>query len=115
MMDFEAQSGSDHEDADLIQPGGNAAPPAVARAGGTQILTPNAQGVVVLPDGVSLENIQVEGRNLVVIGEDGTRYIIIDGAIVVPQLVLDGVAVPPVNLAALLLGNEPEPAAGVAS
>ena len=112
MMDFEADDGTGLDDASLIQPSGNPAPPAVARSAASQVLTANAQGVVVLPEGVSLDDIQIEGRNIVIIGADGTRYVIVDGTVVVPQLVLDGVAVPPANLAALLLGNEPEPAAG---
>ena len=37
---------------------------------------------------------------------------IVDGAVFVPQLVIDGVQVPAVNLAALLIGQEPVPAAG---
>ena len=82
MMDFDTQDGSELEDANLIQAGDPVTVPAAVRANGSQILTANAQGVVVLPDGVSLDDIQVEGRNLVVIAEDGTRYVIIDGAIV---------------------------------
>ncbi len=75
-------------------------------------LTPDANNVVVLPPDVSLEDVQVVGRDLVVVAEDGTRYVIQGGAVDVPQLVIDGVEVPPLNLAALLIGNEPEPAAG---
>ncbi len=56
----------------------------------------------------------VVGRNLVVDLPDGTQLIIIDGAIFVPQLVLNGVEVPSTNLAALLIGQEPQPAAGEA-
>ncbi len=79
---------------------------------GAVVLTPDANNVVVLPEGVSLDDIRVVGRNLVIDAGDGTRYIIPDGAIFVPQLVVDGVSVPPLNLAALLLGDEPQPAAG---
>ena len=45
---------------------------------------------------------------------DGTQMVIIDGAVFVPQLVLGGVEVPATNLAALLIGQEPQPAAGEA-
>ncbi|MEH6715470.1 Ig-like domain-containing protein, partial [Parasphingorhabdus flavimaris] len=38
--------------------------------------------------------------------------VIPDGAVFIPQFVIDGVSVPPLNLAALLVGNEPQPAAG---
>ena len=106
MMDFEGRDGEDFDGANLIQAEGNAAPPPVARTGPARILTANAQGVVVLPEGVSLDNVEIDGRNLVVVGDDGTRYVIVDGAIVVPQLVVEGVAVPPANLAALLEGLE---------
>ena len=43
---------------------------------------------------------------------DGTQMIVPDGAIFVPQIVVDGVAVPPLNIAALLIGLEPQPAVG---
>ncbi len=85
---------------------------APASRGAARVLTPDAAGVVVLPAGTELGDIRVEGRDLVVIGEDGVRYIIPDGAIIVPQIVIDDVSIPPLNLAALLVGNEPQPAAG---
>ncbi|MES2699117.1 MAG: Ig-like domain-containing protein, partial [Pseudomonadota bacterium] len=53
-----------------------------------------------------------DGRDLVIILADGRRIVVPDGAIILPQLVVGETAVPPANLAALLLGNEPEPAAG---
>ena len=99
------------EQADLQQDDGAAA--VVARgAGNAQILNADAAGVVTLPPGTELNDIRVEGRDLVIIGADGVRYIIPDGAIVIPQLVIGEVAIPPLNLAALLIGNEPQPAAG---
>lgn len=76
------------------------------------VLQPDANGMVVLPEGVSLEDISVQGRDLVIVLDDGTRIVIPEGAIIVPQIVIDGVTVPAANLAALLTGNEPEPAAG---
>ena len=69
-------------------------------------------GVVTLPPGVSLADVHVVGRNLVVDLPDGGQLVIVDGAVFVPQLVLDGVEVPATNLAALLIGQEPQPAAG---
>ena len=89
--------------------------PSVAQAAagrGAIVLTADADNVVVLPDGATLQNLEVQGRDLVIRTADGTVYIIPDGAIVVPQLVVEGVSVPPLNLAALLVGNEPQPAAG---
>lgn len=98
-----------HDDAHL-QAGTAAAAP--AGQGAVEVLVPNAENVIILPPGVELDTISIQGRDLVVVGEDGTRFVIPDGAIVVPQLVVDGVSVPPLNLAALLIGQEPQPAAG---
>src|SRR5437868_8194807 len=69
-------------------------------------------GVVVLPAGVTLEDVHVIGRNLVIDMPDGTQKVIVDGAVFVPQLVLDGVEVPSTTLASLLIDSEPQPAAG---
>ncbi|MFS8086022.1 MAG: Ig-like domain-containing protein, partial [Acidobacteriota bacterium] len=75
-------------------------------------VVPGADGVVTLPPGVELSDIRVVGRDLVITLPDGSTMIIVDGAIFVPQLVLGGVEVPATNLAALLIGSEPRPAAG---
>lgn len=75
-------------------------------------LVPGQDGQLVLPAGVSLDNIRVVGRDLVIRMPDGSEVVVPDGAVFVPQFVIDGVAVPPVNLAALLIGQEPQPAAG---
>jgi T1SS-143 domain-containing protein len=85
--------------------------PAVIKANAQQIV-PGPDGVVTLPPGVDLSDVHVVGRNLVIDMPDGTQLIIIDGAIFVPQLVLGGVEVPATNVAALLIGQEVQPAAG---
>ncbi|HYC95465.1 MAG TPA: Ig-like domain-containing protein, partial [Sphingomicrobium sp.] len=85
--------------------------PAVIKADAQQIV-PGPDGVVTLPPGVELSDVRVVGRNLVVDLPDGTQLIILDGAIFVPQLVLGGVEVPATNVAALLIGQEVQPAAG---
>jgi len=77
-------------------------------------LTPDGNGVIVLPAGVTLDDLEVIGRDLVITMPDGRVYVVHDGAVYVPQLVVDGVEVPPLNLAALLTGAEPQPAAGTA-
>ena len=87
--------------------------PVVIKANAQQIV-PGPDGVVTLPPGVELSDVRVVGRNLVVDMPDGTQLIIVDGAIFVPQLVLNGVEVPATNIAALLIGQEPQPAAGEA-
>ncbi|HEY0625756.1 MAG TPA: VCBS domain-containing protein [Allosphingosinicella sp.] len=85
---------------------------AVAAALQAAQLIPAPGGVVNLPAGVSLDDIKVSGRDLVITLPDGSQMVIADGAIFVPQLVIGNVEVPAINLAALLIGQEPEPAAG---
>jgi hypothetical protein len=90
-----------------------AAASAAARAGGVPLIA-DTNGVVVLPQGATLDDIKVVGRDLVVTLDDGQVFVIPEGAIYVPQIVIDGVAVPPLNLAALLIGEAPiQPAAGL--
>ena len=79
------------------------------------IANPAGDNVLVLPAGVTLDDIEVQGRDLVINLPDGTQMIVVNGAIYVPEIVIDGVTVPPMNLAALLdsnLSDLPEPAAG---
>jgi VCBS repeat-containing protein len=78
-----------------------------------QQIVPGPDGVVTLPPGVELSDVHVVGRNLVIDMPDGTQMVIIDGAVFVPQLVLNGVEVPATNLAALLIDSEPKPAGGI--
>ncbi len=85
--------------------------PAVIKANAQQVV-PGPDGVVVLPAGVELSDVHIVGRNLVIDLPDGSQMVIIDGAVFVPQLVLNGVEVPASNLAALLIGQEIAPAAG---
>jgi VCBS repeat-containing protein len=82
----------------------------VISASARRVLPEN--GVVLLPEGVSLDAIRVVGRDIVVQLPNGQQIVVVDGAITMPQLVLGSVQVPPANLAALLIGQEPEPAAG---
>ncbi|MFN2098446.1 beta strand repeat-containing protein, partial [Altererythrobacter sp. MF3-039] len=71
-------------------------------------LSAGADNVVVLPADATLDSIRADGRDLLIEGEDGVVYRIADGAIDVPLIVVDGVAVPPMNLAALLVGAQPD-------
>ena len=77
-----------------------------------QVATAAADGIVNLPAGVELSDIHVVGRDLVIDMPDGTQMVIPGGAVFVPQLAIGDVAVPPSNLAALLIDSEPQPAAG---
>ncbi|WP_240654971.1 DUF5801 repeats-in-toxin domain-containing protein, partial [Croceicoccus ponticola] len=76
------------------------------------IADPARENVLVLPAGVSLDDIDVRGDDLVIKLPDGTEMIVINGAIYMPEIVINGVTVPPMNLAALLDSDVPEPAAG---
>ena len=80
-------------------------------AGSIPMLQAGTQNTVILPAGVELDDIRVVGRDLVISLPDGSDMVIPDGAVFIPQFVIDGVSVPPLNLAALLVGNEPQPAA----
>lgn len=116
-MDYEQPHGTNEGDT------ANAFPeltPAVAASGaapgatraGVVTLRPDADNVVVLPDGVNLDDVRVSGRDLVVELPDGRTIVIPDGAVFVPVLVIESVALPPLNLAAYLNGDQPQPAAG---
>ncbi|WOK38139.1 Ig-like domain-containing protein [Sphingomonas sp. C3-2] len=121
-MDFERNAGLELDNQATVQDGtrlpspgtANAAASAAALAAGTGAIRVNAgaDGVVTLPDGTQLDQIQVSGRDLVVTLPDGSQVIVVDGAVFVPQIVIGTVEIPPLNLAALLIGNEPQPAAG---
>ena len=87
--------------------------PSVSPAPAAQTrIVPGPDGVVTLPAGVTLDDVKVVGTDLVVQLPDGTQLIIVDGAVFVPQLVVADVQIPPANLAALLMGEEIQPAAG---
>ncbi|WP_300973034.1 DUF5801 repeats-in-toxin domain-containing protein [Sphingomonas sp. LHG3406-1] len=78
-----------------------------------QRVVPGPDGVVVLPAGVELSDIRIVGRDLLVMLPDGSQMLIVDGAVFVPQLVINDIEVPSTNLAALLIDQEPRPASGV--
>src|SRR4051812_767775 len=77
-----------------------------------QVAIAASTGIVNLPAGVNLSDVHVVGRDLVIDMPDGTHMTIPGGAVFVPQLVIGDVAVPPSNVAALLIDSEPQPAAG---
>uniref|UniRef100_UPI00262035ED beta strand repeat-containing protein n=1 Tax=uncultured Erythrobacter sp. TaxID=263913 RepID=UPI00262035ED len=83
-----------------------------ADAAGALDTGPVADDFIALPAGSSIEDLTVEGRDLIINLADGSRIVVPDGAVFVPQIAVDGVIVPPQTIAQLLTGNEPEPAAG---
>ncbi|WP_435200393.1 DUF5801 repeats-in-toxin domain-containing protein, partial [Qipengyuania sp. 902] len=68
--------------------------------------------VIRLPAGSAIQELRAEGSDLIVVLDDGSVIRVPDGAIIVPQFVIGDVQIPPQNIAALLTGNEPQPAAG---
>ena len=82
-------------------------------AANAQRVVPGPDGVVVLPAGVELSDIRIVGRDLLIMLPDGSQMLIVDGAVFVPQLVINDIEVPSTNLAALLIEQEPRPASGV--
>lgn len=85
-------------------------PPGALPAGAT-LLVP-VDGIVRLPAGTSLDAIRVVGTNLVITLPDGQVLVIVDGALSPPQFILGTITIPAGNIAALIAGQEPEPAAG---
>lgn len=69
-----------------------------------------ARNRINLPAGTSLDAITVRGRDLLVQLPGRPVQVIPNGAIDVPEIWTDGVVIAPATLAALLLGEEPQPA-----
>ncbi len=116
-MDFDGRSeggfvpeNQDELSNELMQGQSAAAP--LGGLGRERIVQAGPDNVIVLPAGADLEGFAVDGRDLIITLEDGSVIRIPDGAIVVPQFVIDGVSIAPQTVAALLTGNEPEPEAG---
>ena len=103
-----------HHQAPPVVVGGNVPPPAPVHVvyvptGPETRVAPDANGVVHLPGGTSLQDVHIVGRDLVVQLPDGSHILIVDGAVFPPQLVIGDVQVPPQNLAALVIGSEVQP------
>ncbi|MGL3823002.1 beta strand repeat-containing protein, partial [Sphingopyxis sp. R3-92] len=80
------------------------------------VLVPDASGRIVLPAGVSIDDISVSGPDLIITLPNGQVMIIPGGAINIPSIVVDGDTVPASTVAQLLedLGDL-NPEAGVRS
>ncbi|OWK21976.1 hypothetical protein AJ88_13615 [Mesorhizobium amorphae CCBAU 01583] len=72
----------------------------------------DASNVVRLPANVSIDNIRVDGRNLVLEQPDGSVIVIKDGALNVPTFILGDVEVPRVALIAALEASHVDVAFG---
>ena len=58
-----------------------------------------ADNVVKLPAGTSIEKIEIDGDNLILIQPDGTRIVIEHAALHVPTFVIDDVEIPQIGRA----------------
>ncbi|WP_189524403.1 hypothetical protein, partial [Mesorhizobium sp. M4B.F.Ca.ET.143.01.1.1] len=83
-------------------PAANAPAPNAAATNVPHEYNAEAGNVVKLPANVSIDNIKVEGHNLVLVQADGSESIIKDGARNVPTFIIGDVEVPRVALIAAL-------------
>lgn len=96
--------------ADRRLAGGSAAPSLPIPADAERIVP--VDGRVQLPAGTRLDAIRLVGTDLVVTLPSGEVLVIVDGALRMPQLMIGTITIPQANIAALIAGQEPEPAAG---
>src|SRR5262245_44968577 len=71
-----------------------AAPQTVAANAHPAEIVPDQNNVAHLPADVSIDDIRVEGNNLVLIQADGTEIVIVNGALHVPTFLLGEVELP---------------------
>jgi large repetitive protein len=69
-------------------------------------------GKIQLPAGTRLDSIRIAGTDLVVTLPNGEVLVIVDGALHMPQIMIGAINIPASNIAMLIAGQEPEPAAG---
>ncbi len=88
-----------------------AAPEATATAPAGQVV-PDQNNVAHLPAGTSIDDIHVEGNNLVLVQADGTEIVIVNGALHVPTFLLGEVELPQQAVIAALEQSNINVAAG---
>ncbi|MGI3125431.1 DUF5801 repeats-in-toxin domain-containing protein [Nitratireductor sp. PBL-C9] len=77
-----------------------------------ETITPDADNVVRLPQGVSIDEIRLDGNNLVLVQPDGSTVTILNAALKVPTFLIGDVEIPELALAAALQANGIDVAAG---
>ncbi|TPJ05141.1 hypothetical protein FJW04_29780, partial [Mesorhizobium sp. B2-7-3] len=95
-----------------VDVGGGAPPAAPPTANAPHEYVADASNVVKLPANVSIDNIKVDGHNLVLEQADGSVIAIKDGALHVPTFVIGDVEVPRVALIAALEASHVDVAFG---
>ncbi|EKF17340.1 Ig-like domain-containing protein, partial [Nitratireductor pacificus] len=91
----------------VVQPTVEAAGEAVP-----ETVTADANNVVHLPEGVSIDQIRVDGDNLVLVQPDGSTITILNAALKIPTFLLGDVEIPQLALTAALQANGINVAAG---
>src|SRR6478736_5828552 len=105
---------SDAPQMEVAQATGNQQPP----AGEPQLaphateIVPDQNNVAHLAGNVSVDDIRVEGANLVLVQADGTEIVIVNGALHVPTFLIGDVALPQQAVIAALEQNHVNVAAG---
>ncbi|MBD9446917.1 DUF5801 repeats-in-toxin domain-containing protein [Rhizobium sp. RHZ01] len=89
-----------------------AAPQTAAASAHPAEIVPDQNNVAHLPADVSIDDIRVEGNNLVLIQADGTEIVIVNGAVHVPTFLLGEVELPQQAVIAALEQNNINVAAG---
>ena len=69
----------------------------IAGTGRRALADPDQTTTVVLPEGATLDDLRVDGDNLIVALPDGTQMVIVDGAIYDVDLVIQGTRIPDEN------------------
>ncbi|GMB79899.1 hypothetical protein NN6n1_06810 [Shinella zoogloeoides] len=91
---------------------GNAAVPAATQAQPGVETVAAEDNVVKLPAGTSIEKIEIDGDNLILVQPDGSRIVIEHAALHVPTFVIDDVEIPQDALVAALQASNINVAAG---
>ncbi|MET3596395.1 VCBS repeat-containing protein, partial [Mesorhizobium shonense] len=104
--------GADKPAADANAPAGNAPAANAAASNVPHEYHAEAGNVVKLPANVSIDNIKVDGHNLVLVQPDGSEIVIKDGALNVPTFIIGDVEVPRVALIAALESSHVDVAFG---
>jgi T1SS-143 domain-containing protein len=96
--------------ADIAPPAGSDQAPAEAEM--PAVVQPDADNVVRLPAEASIDDIRVDGADLVLVQADGSEIRVTGGALKIPTFVIGSVEIPQETLVAALAANDIDVAAG---
>jgi T1SS-143 domain-containing protein len=89
------------------EPGGSGSPVVIPSE-----IVPDADNIVRLPAGVSIDQLRTDGADIILVQADGSEIRIINAALNIPTFVIDGIEVPRETLVAVLGENGINVAAG---